>query len=133
MAKTNRFAFQKLVRDKIPEILTSQGITLTLRQLDQSSLLASLKQKLLEEALEVSTADTKKDLLEELADCLEVLLSLAEMQKIPKETLEKRRLSKKNENGGFEQAVFIESIEMSPDSPAVSYYKKRPAAYPELL
>ena len=109
-------SFQKLVRDKIPEILASKGMTLMLRDLNQKTFVEALKQKLVEEANEVLIAETQEALVEELADCWEVLLALARTEGISMETIEQKRLLKKHEKGGFEQGFFIERVERPSDS-----------------
>ncbi len=42
------------------------------------------------------------------------------------ETLEK------NERGGFDLGLFIESIEICSENPACTYYQSRPQQYPEI-
>ncbi|MBS3967007.1 MAG: nucleoside triphosphate pyrophosphohydrolase [Truepera sp.] len=64
--------FNKLVRDRIPEIIQAEGRTFQLETLDNGAYLAALMQKLIEEAEELAAASPEKR-KEELADILEVL------------------------------------------------------------
>ena len=65
--------YNKLVRDRIPEIIKANGQTACFSVLDKTQLQAALKKKLCEEVGEyLDSAD-----LEELADILEVIDALA--------------------------------------------------------
>ena len=68
--------YNKLVRDNIPEIIKSNGETPITRILDDEEYKKELERKLLEEYNEVleSSGD---DRMEELADMLEVMISIA--------------------------------------------------------
>lgn len=91
----------KLVRDRIPEILKQKGKTVTSRVLDGIEYKNALKEKLLEEALEVQNSTTTDTLCEELADVLEVVYALADLYDISKESLETKRQDKLASHGGF--------------------------------
>lgn len=72
----HRFKVDKLIRDKVPEILRSKNIALSTHQMSDEEFLMRLKNKLIEEAHEVSEAKNAEDLLEELADISEVFRTL---------------------------------------------------------
>jgi len=67
--------YDKLVRDRIPEIIQSQGHHPVTRVLDDVSYQAALLAKLAEETREAQEA-APEDLPAELADILEVIQSL---------------------------------------------------------
>ncbi len=71
--------YNKLVRDKIPNIIKEQGETPVIRILDEIEYKNGLEKKLYEEYKEVieSTGD---DRIEELADMLEVIRALASLE-----------------------------------------------------
>ena len=92
----------KLVRDKIPQIITSAGKTPITRTLDHSEYLAELDKKLNEEIAEYQ-ADKS---LEEMADVLEVLFAICEARGHLVEELMKVREAKREARGGFEQKIF---------------------------
>jgi len=71
-----RVAYNKLVRDQIPEIIAAAGRQPMIRVLDQADYQAALRTKLLEEAHEAQAAPDGQ-LASELADVLEVLKALA--------------------------------------------------------
>ena len=64
--------YNKLVRDKIPEIIAQQGESANIRILSDKAYTAALEQKLDEETAEFH----KEKNLEELADILEVVYAL---------------------------------------------------------
>jgi len=104
-----RKIFNKLVRDKIPELLDKNGGETETEILDIEKYIACLLKKLKEECEEVITADSKENLTEELADLLEVIRAIAKINDINFAEIEKIRLTKKEKRGGFENKVFLKS------------------------
>lgn len=98
--------YNKLVRDKIPDIIISSGKTAVCRTLDSEEYLIALDQKLSEECAEYQTDKN----IEELADILEVLYAIAEARGYSKEKLEQVRAEKAAERGGFTDKVFLERV-----------------------
>lgn len=98
----------KLVRDKIPEIIAAQGKALKTRVLSDEEHLEALIAKLHEELEEFKEARS----VEELADLHEVMLAVADALKIPHEELEKVRAEKAAKRGGFQQKIFLESTDV---------------------
>jgi predicted house-cleaning noncanonical NTP pyrophosphatase (MazG superfamily) len=80
----------KLVRDKIPAILTKQGITLTSHIAAAEEYQQALRQKLQEEVKEFLADENP----EELADILEVIYALADNSGINQPELETIRTKK---------------------------------------
>ena len=68
-----RFRVQKLIRDRLPAIMRAQGLKVFDRRLNDAEFVAALKDKLLEEAQEVGAATNETDLIDELADVMEVI------------------------------------------------------------
>ena len=91
----------KLVRDKIPEFMKEQGMSPQTRVLEIGEFQEALKEKLLEEALEVKEATSLEALTEELADCLEVLEALARSHGILLSQVHAFRQKKLQSKGGF--------------------------------
>jgi len=65
--------YNKLVRDKIPEILADKGMKVVFRSLSDEEMKTALAHKLLEEVEELLMSDTIDEAVEELADVYEVL------------------------------------------------------------
>jgi len=100
--------YNKLVRDKIPLTISRAGGLMRVRHVSQSEAHGLLRQKLIEEAFEVRNC-TDRELVEELADVLEVVESLRKHNGISVEELNRVRQEKRNKRGGFDEAVYLES------------------------
>ena len=102
--------YNKLVRDKIPEIIVGNGREPFTRILDEDEYKVELETKLMEEYNEVLLA-TGEERVEELADMLEVISSLAKLEgKSLEEVLEVKN-KKCDKRGGFEKRIFLEKVE----------------------
>lgn len=97
----------KLVRDKIPQIITAAGKKPITRILEQEEYLAELDRKLNEEVAEYQTDKS----IEEMADVLEVLLAICEACGHSVEELMAVREEKRQKRGGFEQKIFWDGNE----------------------
>ena len=97
-----RIPRDKLVRDRIPEIIRSAGQHPVTRVLDEDAYRAALLAKLREEAREAEQASAAQ-LTEELADVLEVLQALAQAHHVTWADIVKTAADKRAERGGFLQ------------------------------
>ena len=98
--------YNKLVRDKIPEIIKATGKNLDVHYAKKEELLPLLETKLNEEVSEY--LEDKN--LEELADVMEVLIGLSSALGYSEEDLFNKRNQKKEERGGFEKGVVLEQV-----------------------
>lgn len=98
--------YNKLVRDKIPEIIELDGKKCTARVLDDEEYLKALDAKLDEELAEYH----KDQNVEELADLLEVLYAVAEARGFTKDELEAVRERKAEKRGQFKEKLFLETV-----------------------
>lgn len=136
MTSKRRFKMETLVRDKMPKRLEKLGVFVEGYPLNSKDLLDHLKLKLQEEVDEVLSATTAKDIKEEIADVMEVLYSIAKYYGLQIEHLEKKRIQKQAERGGFTKGLFVEFVEVeeSGDShPVIEYCLSQPEKYPEIL
>lgn len=99
--------FNKLVRDKIPEIIEKNNEHAETRVLNEEEYRLELYKKLLEEANEVISAKSSDEILEELADTLEVLSSIAHMENKTIEDVIELSRQKKEKRGGFEKRILL--------------------------
>lgn len=97
----------KLVRDKIPEIIQNAGKTCATHTMSDDEYIASLDMKLQEEVAEYLQDKN----LEELADVVEVLRAICIARGYTLEELEKMRTKKADERGGFEKRIYLEYVE----------------------
>src|SRR3989344_5033842 len=97
----------KLVRDKIGERITREGKTAVMHTANAEEYKVKLKEKLQEELQEYLLSEDP----EELADMLEVIDALAELQNLSKEDLEKIKQKKAQEKGTFKKKFILDKIE----------------------
>jgi predicted house-cleaning noncanonical NTP pyrophosphatase (MazG superfamily) len=95
--------YNKAIRDKIPEIIQKDGHSCNVRTLPDEEFLEHLEKKLSEEVTEYQNDKNP----EELADILEVIYRIAQLKGVSKEELEKIRIKKSEERGGFEKNLFL--------------------------
>lgn len=96
--------YNKLVRDKIPEIIKSKGAVPITHIASDKEYRQKLKDKLYEEVNEFLENPNK----EELADILEVVDALCDLYKIDKNKLEQIRKEKAEKRGGFKDKIILE-------------------------
>lgn len=96
----------KIVRDRIPEIINKSGRQPIYSVVSTEEAIEGLEAKLSEE-LEEYMADHS---LEEMADILEVMHGILFLKGIQWEELERVRLKKKAERGGFESCLLLRDI-----------------------
>ena len=97
----------KLVRDRIPEIIEADGRKTVTHIADDDEYFARLKDKLVEEVDEFLENPIEK----ELADILEVVYAIRDFKKIDASHLEKVRLEKNEKNGGFAKRIVLDKTE----------------------
>ena len=98
--------YSKLVRDKIPEIITASGKTCSTEILPADRYLEMLDKKLDEELAEYHQDPN----LEELADLLEVIHAAAQARGYTLEELEQVRAEKAQKRGGFGKRIFLKEV-----------------------
>jgi predicted house-cleaning noncanonical NTP pyrophosphatase (MazG superfamily) len=98
--------YNKLVRDKIPEVIQADGKEFNFHIADKSEAYSLLLKKLDEEVCEFKESKN----LEELADILEVVISLANTLGYSKEELINAQLSKLECRGGFSKNIVLEKV-----------------------
>ena len=103
--------YNKLVRDRIPEIIEGTGKKFSTRTLDQSEFIKKLRKKSFEELEEYMNADNNEEALEELADLLEVIHAIAETHGGSIEKVEELRKKKAEKRGGFKEKIFLIEVE----------------------
>jgi len=103
--------YNKLVRDKIPEIIEKDGEKPFIRILDDVEYRKELKKKIKEEAEELSLAENNQDLIKEIGDVLEVLEYIEKSFGLDKEEILKVKEERKQKRGGFDKKIFLEKTE----------------------
>ena len=105
--------YDKLVRDRIPDIIEAGGRTAVTDLLPPESMQASLDRKLREEVEEYLESHS----VEEMADVLEVLHGIAFHSGTDWDQVEAERLRKKAERGGFEKGIRLIEVQEASRTP----------------
>ena len=102
--------YNKLVRDRIPEIIENDHKTCATRILNDEEYLKCLKSKLLEECHEVMDAEGE-DIKKEIADVLEVLEALENTLHIDHKEVLPIKEKKARSNGAFNNKIYLKYVE----------------------
>ena len=100
--------FNKLVRDNIPNIINNNGEEAIIKTLSDEEYRIELYKKLLEETNEVIDSKSTDETLEELADVLEIIRSIAKLNGKNINDIIELADQKKLKRGGFEKRIFLE-------------------------
>lgn len=98
-----RKIYNKLVRDRIPEIIQNNGQICRTRTLTNEEYIEALDAKFMEEFAEYKDSRS----IEELADIFEVLCAMAAYHGFSKEELITAQEQKRADRGGFEDKIFL--------------------------
>lgn len=99
--------YNKLIRDKIPEITKADGWISETRILKTKEFITELKKKILEEAKELNEGTDTKNLIEELADIQEIIDALLLENKVRFAEFRKIQTKKRQRRGGFKKKLFL--------------------------
>ena len=97
--------YDKLIRDKIPEIIEQSGKKCIIEVMDNDTYIEYLDQKLNEELAEYQQDKS----IEELADLLEVMYAVVTARGYSVAELERIRLEKAEKRGAFEKRLLLKS------------------------
>lgn len=98
--------YNKLVRDKIPEIIEQAGKTAYTQILTEEEYLDALDKKLNEELSEYQSDKS----IEELADLLEVIYAVVKARGYSVQELECIRKKKAEERGSFDKRIMLKGV-----------------------
>jgi len=98
--------YNKLVRDRIPDIIMQSGKRPAYSLLSDEDYLAKLDEKLNEELAEYQESKS----MEELADLLEVIRAVAVARGSSIEEVEAIRQDKAAKRGGFEKKILLSEV-----------------------
>ena len=95
--------YNKVIRDRIPEIIEKSGNSANVKELSDSEFLIELENKLVEELEEYRESKS----VEELADMVEVIYRILQLRGTTLEDFEKIRLEKAEKRGAFNKNLFL--------------------------
>lgn len=99
--------YRKLIRDKIPQKMDRVGAAYEIRKLGKKEFEKELLKKVGEEASGLLTAKNKKELIEELADVLDVIEEIRRYWKIKPSCLLKSQKENALKKGGFKKKIYL--------------------------
>lgn len=124
------FKLDKLIRDGILKRMEQDGQSVDYHNVQGQELASALTKKLIEEATEFSLA--KEHPIEELADLLAVLKSVARVSGYDWQDVIDLEADKELEKGGFLKGIYVDTVTLDENDPFVEYYAKDPSKYPEV-
>jgi len=130
--KLKKFLLNKLVRDNVPTQLEITGSQLDWRYLNDAEYDEALREKLIEESEEAQQAESREDLIKELASILEAMDALCALHSISKEELLEIKAQKREAKGGYDTRKFVSYAQFSENSPEAEYYLSQSLKYPEI-
>lgn len=132
----------KLIRDRIPNIIIGHGLSFKARKLDDVEFENELANKLIEEAKEVAEKVQwlnhkceqepvsneeinldMQDIKEELADVLEVYIYLVKSLGLTTNDIETAANEKRAKRGSFEDKIYLEWVEDANEANKKGYLK----------
>ena len=99
--------YNKLIRDKIPEIIKAAGEKPYLRRLNRKEYIKEIEKKVLEEAKELIEAKNKKGVLNEIVDIQELIDVLTSKVGLTKLQIKIQQREKNKKRGGFKKRLFL--------------------------
>ena len=132
MKKRTRFAAQKLTRDNMIERCDQFDIRSTWKKLSDDDHIIALKNKLVEEDLEVAETNSVDELIDELADVKEVLDVLIEKAQVARDLVEQKQQEKLKLRGSFHKGIYVEYVDVPQGTDWHEYFSKNPKKYPVL-
>ena len=99
--------YDKLIRDRIPEIIEAEGKRCEVEVLDDEEFTIYLEKKLKEEVDEFIESGK----IVELADIYEVILKILELEGVTIEEFEDMRKEKASERGKFEKQLKLKKVD----------------------
>lgn len=104
--------YNKLIRDRIVEIIESDGLEYKTRVLEDAEFKQELLKKIVEESNEVLEAgNNREELVKEIGDVLEVIDAIVDAFELDRNTIENVKQERKEKRGGFENRIFLEEME----------------------
>ena len=98
--------YNKLIRDKIPQIIEATGKSAIVEKVSDDSYETLLNQKLTEELQEYLDSND----IEELADLVEVIYAILDSRNISIQDFESIRLNKVLKRGAFKERLLLKEV-----------------------
>ena len=104
--------YNKLIRDKIPEIIKADRHTSKTRIMDNEEYRQELFKKVLEEGKELrEVKGDAKEMIKEISDVYEVVDAIIESYKLDRGEINKIKEERRAKRGGFKKKIFLEHVD----------------------
>ncbi|MCK5212152.1 nucleoside triphosphate pyrophosphohydrolase [Candidatus Parcubacteria bacterium] len=108
----SRKIYNKLIRDKISEIIKEDKRNPKIRIMDEGEYRQELFNKVVEEAKELmGTNGEKKEMIKEIGDVYEVIDTIIKAYGLSKDEIKEMQDKRRFERGGFEKKLFLEYVD----------------------
>lgn len=99
--------YNKLIRDKIPEIIKKDGGDFKIKILSKDEVVNELIKKVGEESDGLANAKDRKGIIEEMGDVLDVIDEIKRVLKIKASELTKDRKKAFTKKGSFKKRIYL--------------------------
>lgn len=127
--KTISFTLNKIVRDKLPDMMRDIGQEPEVSELKGEDLVRALIAKVGEELSELDPTDPSYQ--KELSEVKQAIVDLIEISG-GDDVIEELRLTDLEKRGGFARGQFVSTLHLTAEDPWVEYYRRTPERYKEL-
>jgi len=103
--------YNKLIRDRILEIIKEAGKKPFSRVLNKKEYLEEIKKKITEEAKELVMAKSRKEVINEIVDIQELIDLIISELSLTKSQIKKQQKIKNKKRGGFKKRLFLLKVE----------------------
>lgn len=131
--KYRKFQQNKLWRDKAVELMEATGSKMTWITLNDEQFAQELKVKFMEEAHEVVAAKNQRELVEEFADIVELIMVWCKLYGLTLDDGMKVAAQKREKRGGFDKRMYITTAEHLEGSFGEQYCLANLEKYPEIV
>jgi predicted house-cleaning noncanonical NTP pyrophosphatase (MazG superfamily) len=105
--KIKKIYYNKLVRDKIPEVIKKAGGVSEFKKISSKRFGIELLKKVGEEATGLLSAKSKKELMSEIADVVAVVDEIKKFKKITDGELKAAMKANMERKGGFKKKLYL--------------------------
>jgi len=103
---TEEFLYDKLIRDKIPEIIENAGKAYEIHQADEQEYIEKLLLKVEEELAEFKEEPS----IAEMADLFEVMSAIIDYYDFDREEIKEYQENKRKDRGGFKKQLILDKV-----------------------
>jgi predicted house-cleaning noncanonical NTP pyrophosphatase (MazG superfamily) len=107
VVKIKKIYYNKLVRDKIPEVIKKSGGVAEFKKLSGKQFETELLKKVGEESTGLLSTKSKKELISEMADVVAVIDEIKKFKKIKDSELKTAMEANMEKKGGFKKKLFL--------------------------